>query len=320
MSASSFGRSTPLRVAVLRGGESAERDVSLASGAAVVDALVSRGHEVITVDPAETLIDTMDWSNIDVAFLALHGRFGEDGETQTRLDELGVRYTGSNAATSRLAFSKSASKERFIQENVATPAYVLIHESDDATRIQQRAMQVGFPLVIKPDAQGSSLGVSYVSASEHLPDALTQCFHYDRFGLLESAIAGTEWTASFLDDEPLPLIRIEHDGPLFDFNAKYEDANTNYTFEFDLPSNVIQAIQACALQACQSLGTTGLVRVDLRLDRFQQPWVLEVNTIPGLTDHSLAPKAAAFAGIDFSELCERMVTSCLESVPVPPRD
>ena len=320
MPSSTFGRPTPLRVAVLLGGDSAERDVSLASGAAVASALATRGHTIVTVDPSETSMKTMDWSAIDVAFLALHGRFGEDGEVQTQLDELGVRYTGSDAATSRLAFSKSASKERFIQENVATPAYVLIHESDDATRIQQRAMQVGFPLVVKPDAQGSSLGVSYVPTAEHLPEALTQCFHHDQFGLLESAITGTEWTAAFLDDEPLPLIRIEHAGTFFDFNAKYEDTSTSYTFEFDLPSSVIRAIQTCASQACRSLGTTGLVRVDLRLDRYHQPWVLEVNTIPGLTDHSLAPKAAAFAGIQFPDLCERIVTSCLEAVPAPPRD
>ena len=300
-----------LRIAVFAGGESAEREISLQSGAAVARALSERGHDVVTVDPADEDIAAWDGSGIDAVFLALHGPFGEDGTVQQILETAGIPYTGSDAVTSRLAFSKSAAKERFFQRHVPTPAYVLIHESDDAARIEAQARKLGYPLVVKPDAQGSSLGVSIVASPEELPAALSRCFHLDAFGLLEQAIEGTEWTVGVFDDDPLPAIQIVPGRDFYDYAAKYADDATQYLFEFDLPVHVIQAIQSAGVHACRALGTRGVARADLRVDRFGQPWVLEVNTIPGFTDHSLIPKAAGRVGIGFADLCERLVRSCL---------
>ena len=301
-----------LRIAVLSGGDSAERDISLQSGAAVEDALSARGHQVTCVDPSETNLDTLDWNDYDVAFLALHGTFGEDGGVQSILDSVGIPYTGSNSETSRMAFSKSASKERFFQCNVLTPPYVLIHESDDAIRINRQAGTIGFPLVVKPDAQGSSLGVTLVETPDELPRALTRGFHFDSFCILEQTIIGSEWTVGLLNENLLPLIRIETNRKFFDYQAKYEDHSTKYYFDFALPTHVVKSIENTAHAACDALRTSGLVRVDLMLDKLHQPWVLEINTLPGLTDHSLVPKSAARLGIGLGELCERAISSCLQ--------
>lgn len=301
-----------LRIVVLCGGTSAERDVSLESGAAVAGALRERGHQVSLVDPADVDLLRYDWSSCDVVFLALHGTFGEDGRVQQLLEQARVPFTGSDSHASRLAFSKSASKERFALNDVPTLPYALIHENDDAARIQQQAKSIGFPCVLKPDAQGSSFGVSIVRTPDELPQALTNCFQYDSFGVLEPFVDGTEWTIGLIDGDQLPPIRIETDRNFFDYRAKYEANDTRYLFEFDVPTRVVAAIATAGRRACESLGTRGLVRVDLMLDRFRQPWVLEVNTIPGLTSHSLLPKAAAEAGIEFGEVCERAVRAALQ--------
>jgi len=309
------------RVALLAGGDSDERAVSLASGAAVQAALSSRGHLAIPLDPAEVDLFSVDWSQFDVAFLALHGRFGEDGQVQQLLEEAGIPYTGSDAAASRLAFSKSAAKERFLQFGVPTPPYVLIHYADDSARIERMVGLVGYPLVVKPDAQGSSLGVSIVRDPRELPAALKRCFEYDSFGVVEQAVVGTEWTVGLLDDLVLPPLRIETPRDFFDYQAKYHADDTRYHFDDESGGALLRSsssIADVAVDACRALGVTGLARVDLRVDRSGQPWLLEVNTIPGMTDHSLVPKAAAHAGIEFAELCERAVIACLRSRPRRP--
>jgi len=310
-----MANSQPWRIAVLAGGASRERDISLESGEAVAKSLSDRGHCVSQIDPANLDLQTLDWSSFDVAFLALHGTFGEDGHVQQILEEAGIPFTGSDSVASRLAFSKSAAKERFIQNGVPTPAYVLIHESDSASRIQKLANALGFPLAVKPDAQGSSLGVTIVQTPEELPQALARCFHFDPFGLMEVAIEGTEWTLGILDGEPLPLIQIETGRSFFDFAAKYEDDDTQYLFEFEFPTSVIKAIENAGRRAYESLGCRGLARVDLRLDRFHEPWLLEVNTIPGMTGHSLIPKAASRMGLSLGEVCERSIHKCLNRKP-----
>ncbi|HTI52535.1 MAG TPA: D-alanine--D-alanine ligase [Planctomycetaceae bacterium] len=302
----------PLRVAVLLGGMSAEREVSLKSGAAVSAALGASGHTVVEIDPAQLDLAKYDWSAVDVAFIALHGRFGEDGTVQQILEDARIPYTGSDVAASRLAISKSATKERFLQAGVPTAPYTLIHESDSAHHITQHALALGFPLVVKPDTQGSSLGVTIVPSLELLPVALTRCFQYDPFGILETWIDGTEWTAGFVDDLALPLIRIETDRQFFDFEAKYEDDGTRYRFDGKLPDEIQEQLARAAADARRAVGTRGIARIDLMVDADDRPWVLEVNTVPGMTDHSLVPKAAAEAGIDFTELCERCLQSALK--------
>ncbi len=301
-----------LQIALLAGGTSRERNISLESGAAVAKSLSDRGHRVSQIDPAHVELSDLDWSSFDVAFLALHGTFGEDGHVQQILEEIGIPFTGSDSVASRLAFSKSAAKERFIQNGVPTPAYVLIHESDSAARIQQQANALGFPLAVKPDGQGSSLGITIVRTPEELPQALARCFHFDPFGLLEVAIDGTEWTLGLLDGEPLPLIQIETGRGFFDYTAKYEDDDTQYLFDFAFPTSVIKSIESAGRSAYDALGCRGLARVDLRVDRFHEPWVLEVNTIPGMTGHSLVPKAAARMGLSLGAICERSIHNCLK--------
>ncbi len=296
-----------LTVAVLEGGESAERSVSLESGAAVRAALAERGHRVLAIDPAEVDLSTHDWTGIDIVFIALHGTFGEDGQVQKILEHAGVPYTGSDPAAARLSFHKSAAKERFFQNYVPTPPYVLVHEGDTAGRIMQKAKSLGFPLVVKPDAQGSSLGVSIVRSPDELAKALSRCFHLESFGLLEAAIVGTEWTVGIFDEFTLPLIQVVPNRSFYDYQAKYADDATQYLFEFDVPSDVINSIYQAARNAYNALKLRGIARIDLMLDRFNRPWVLEANSVPGFTSHSLVPKAAARIGISLGELCEQML-------------
>ena len=304
----------PLRIAVLAGGKSRERNISLESGDAVAKGLSERGHIVTRIDPAQIELTTLDWAGYDVAFLALHGTFGEDGHVQQILEDAGIPFTGSDSTASRLAFSKSAAKERFVQHGVPTPPYVLMHEKDNAARIQQQAAAIGYPLAVKPDAQGSSLGVTIVGSPEELPQALARCCHFDPFGLLEAGIEGTEWTLGMLDDVDLPLIQIETGRGFFDYQAKYEDDNTQYLFEFAFPTSVVKGIESAGRRAYDALGCRGLARVDIRVDKFGQPWVLEVNTIPGMTSHSLVPKAASRIGLSLGALCERSIENCLAKV------
>lgn len=312
-------RLSRLRVAVLLGGPSSERAVSLQSGRAVASALTTAGHRTVLIDPAETDLSEFDWSAIDVAFIALHGRFGEDGQVQQLLEDAQVPYTGSGVAASRLAISKSATKERFRQCGVPTPAYVAIHESDGAADILRRARGLGFPLVVKPDSQGSSLGVSITAGEASLPVALSRSFQYDSLALIEQYVAGAEFTAGFIDGQALPLIRIGTPRTFFDFEAKYQDDATQYEFDLGISSETATRISRAAAEACQAVGTKGLARVDLMLDAEERPWVLEVNTVPGLTDHSLVPKAAANAGIEFVDLCQRCLRSALDGCQISGR-
>ncbi|MEX0701065.1 MAG: D-alanine--D-alanine ligase [Planctomycetales bacterium] len=303
------------RVAVLAGGDSPEREVSLNSGRAVTRALTVRGHRARQIDPAVTDPAEIDWSLYDAAFLALHGPYGEDGTIQEILERTGVPYTGSDAATSRLAFSKSAAKERFIHHKVPTPPYVLVHSADARDRIRAQAERIGYPLVVKPDAQGSSIGVTIVPSPAALEAAVAECFRFGSFGLIEKAIIGTEWTVGMLDDVLLPACRITSRREFYDYAAKYQDDDTRYEFEFDLPRETVAAIEHAGRDACRALGTRGMARADLRVDEQLRPWVLEVNTIPGLTDHSLVPKAAARIGLSFGDLCERALDSALSPSP-----
>ena len=301
------------RIVVLAGGPSAERSISLQSGRAVASALGTRMYNVVEVDPAATDLRTIDWSPADVVFNALHGRFGEDGGVQRILEARGIPYTGSDSETSRLAFSKSASKLRMLQCGVPTPEFAIVHRGQNPGRLLRIAERVGYPLVVKPDQDGSSLGVSLVSEARQLHGAFGRASESGDCVVLESAVIGTEWTLAVMDCDPLPLIQIKTEHALFDFEAKYVDDATEHCFEYDVPDDVAGRIVAVGLSAARALGTTGLVRVDLMLDGDYRPWVLEVNTVPGLTDHSLAPKAASRAGLSMGDLCERMLADALSS-------
>lgn len=303
---------SPLRLAVLAGGESAERDVSLASGAAVTAALEACGHDVVRYDPAKIELEHIPWFTFDACFLALHGGAGEDGRIQQRLTRLGVDFTGSDVAACRLAMSKSAAKERFLHTgSVNTPDYCLLHSSESLCTAGLKAGSLGYPLVVKPDSQGSSLGVSIVHRPEELAAALAQAWALDPFAVAEEFIAGRELTVALLDGRALPVLEIVTPRAFFDYEAKYSAADTLEQFPADLSPETLAQVERAALAAARALGTRGLVRVDLILDSAGRPWVLEVNTTPGMTDHSLVPKAARLVGIDMPVLCDLVARSAL---------
>jgi D-alanine-D-alanine ligase len=306
-----------LNVAVLAGGESAEREISLKSGASVAEALVAAGHAVATLDPASCPLDAETLAPFDVCFIALHGGAGEDGTIQAALEALGMPHTGSGPAACRLAMSKSASKRRFLSQGVPTPRHATIFEHDTLPLATRRAAGVGYPLVVKPDAQGSSIGVSVVHDSVELPRALALARTFGGACLAERLMQGREFTVTLLDDRPLPMIEIVTPEPVFSYDAKYHSSLTEYRFDFVLAEPERARIEQAAVAAAKALGTCGLARVDVMLSQEGEVGVLEVNAVPGLSARSLAPLSAERAGIEMSELCDLLVRRCLAPAGVP---
>jgi D-alanine-D-alanine ligase len=308
-------QTSPLRVAVLMGGESAERMVSLASGQAVMAALAAAGHVVEPLDPASADLAMIDWYRFDVGFIALHGGAGEDGRVQSLLDSLGVCYTGSGSAASRLAMSKSAAKDRFAATGVPTVPHVVQRSSfhfPASNGINPVLRRLPLPVVVKPDRQGSSLGVGYAATAAELAERIAVAQEFDSAVIVEPWIDGREFTVAVLGRDALPLLEILSPRGLFDYEAKYESSLTEYRFDHGLPQRCAEAIRDVAVAAAEALGTSGLVRVDLMLDREGRPWVLEVNTVPGMTEHSLAPKAADQAGLSMAALCDWMLRDAMD--------
>jgi len=298
-------------VAVLAGGDSAERTVSLASGRTAAAALRGAGYGVSCFDPAETDLAEIPWSCIDVCFLALHGGTGEDGRMQRRLEMLHVAYTGSGPLASRLAMSKSASKERFRQCGVPTLPYVLFQRDDSLAQIAARTAELGWPRLVKPDSQGSSLGVTVAHEPKQLANAIQEAARFDPYLLAEPFLTAREYTVAVLGRQALPALEIDRRGAVFDYQAKYEAREAKHREVEEADVAVQETLARTAVQAVETLGTRGLVRVDLLVDDAGQPWVLEVNTLPGLTEQSLAPRAALLAGMSMPDLCDWMVRECL---------
>jgi D-alanine-D-alanine ligase len=300
------------KIALLAGGTSAEREISLASGEQVALSLALEGYETVPIDPAEVDLVCIDWSAFDVCFIALHGGEGEDGRVQSLLERLDVPYTGSGPEASRLAMSKSAAKERFLRCGVPTSPYAVFSTAEVICDVQRRLTAVGFPAVIKPESQGSSLGVSIARNATDVAQCLEQTRPFDAFLIAELLIEGREFTVSLLGRDPLPLIEIVSPQTVFSYEAKYSNPATECRFETNLPANIESRIYAAAMNAASALGTTGLARVDVMLDADHRPWVLEVNTIPGMTTRSLSPRAARAAGIDMPGLTSWMIRDALE--------
>ena len=306
-----FRPTAPMRVLVLAGGPSSEREISLKSGRAVAQALTDAGHCVSLFDPQLEQLTSIESLRFDVAFVALHGRYGEDGVVPQQLEEIGLPYTGSGPTASALAFSKSDAKARFKERGVATPVAVTFDAEDSPEECVLHAAPLGFPVVVKPDRQGSSIGISFAHNADELVTAIETALTFDAKGVIEAAIIGEEWTVPLLDEMVLPPIRIGTPHAFFDYEAKYLREDTAYEFPEDTPIDRLNLIVETAQLAAKALGTTSLSRVDLRVDSAGKPWVLEVNTVPGLTDHSLAPKSAARRGMSFSVLCEEV---CLRAI------
>jgi D-alanine-D-alanine ligase len=306
----------PLHVAVLAGGDSPEREVSLRSGAAVGQALAEAGHRTTAIDPAGRQLADIDWSAVDVCFIALHGGAGEDGSVQRELERIGVPYTGSGPDACRLAMSKSASKERFAQHGVPTPPWATIDAHDALCDPQACVCALEYPLVIKPDSQGSSLGVSVVESPAEVSAAVEAASLYDGVVIAEPWIAGREFTVAVLGDRALPILEIVAAERFFSYEAKYKSGETQYRFDFELDTPTRVALLHASVAATRALSTRGLVRVDLLVGRDGRVWVLEVNAIPGMTARSLAPLAAQRAGLPMPALCDTLVRQCLTTVEV----
>ncbi len=299
------------------GGNSAERAISLQSGRAVANALEFSGHQVDRIDPAETNLCSFNWPVCDVILIALHGTFGEDGQLQTILEKTNIPYTGSDPTASRLAFHKSEAKHIFKQHNIPTPEAITFSDETCLVELEQRAQQLGYPLFVKPEAQGSSIGVSLVKQPQELQAAIELCLEYDSLGLIEKAITGSEWTLGLFEETVFPIIQINFNTQFYDHHAKYEDESTSFVFDANLACDVKQKLISTGTAAYKALGASGVARVDLILDQQAEPWVLEVNTIPGMTDHSNIPLAAKEMGWSFPELCEKICFAAMETKKNP---
>jgi D-alanine-D-alanine ligase len=287
------------------GGRSAEREISLMSGRSVLAALRSKGVDAHAFDPAERDLTALKGEGYARCFIALHGRGGEDGTVQGTLEVLGLPYTGSGVMGSAIAMDKWRTKMIWLANGLPTPRYRILTGSDDWTAVAQ---DLGLPLIVKPANEGSTLGLTKVTSVEKLPQAYELAAKkYRDIALAEQFIDGPEYTASIVADEALPLIRIEAPQGNYDYQNKYFTNDTKYHCPSGLPPAEEERLKALALQAFRLLGCTGWGRVDLMLDGERRPWLLEVNTSPGMTDHSLVPMAARARGIAFEELVMRIL-------------
>jgi len=292
------------RVGVLLGGRSAEREVSLKSGSMVLAALQRKGVDAQAFDPRDRGLEELFGARFDRVFIALHGRYGEDGTLQGALELAGIPYTGSGVLASALAMDKWRTKLVWQAAGVPTPRYELLGGDSDFRAVAER---LGLPIMVKPANEGSSIGMSKVRRAEDLEEAFALAANYDDVVIAEKFIEGAELTGGILGETALPLIRLETPRDFYDYQAKYISDDTRYILPCGLDAAREREVQALGLAAFRALGCRGWGRVDLMLDRQGQPWFLEVNTSPGMTDHSLVPMAARHAGIPFDELCVRIL-------------
>lgn len=297
----SFGR-----IGVLMGGPSSERDISLKSGKAVYESLKAQELDVVNVDiqtdDRQHNHQLIQEENIDIAFIALHGHFGEDGQIQAILEEMDIPYTGSDSVASRLAMDKTASQRIFQEQGLPVPNYIVLSSRDSRELYPRLTQDFLPPLVVKPAAQGSSIGLSIVQTQQQLNQAIEYAAGFNERIIIEKYIKGREITVGILDNSALPVIEIIPQNKFYDYEAKYKPGKSNYVVPANLSAQVTVQAQNEALAAHRLLGCSGFSRVDMRLSPDNIPFILEVNSIPGLTQTSLLPKAAKAAGIDFAQL------------------
>ncbi|MBI4743908.1 MAG: D-alanine--D-alanine ligase [Actinobacteria bacterium] len=302
------------RIAVLMGGHSLERDISLKSGHRVAGALKEKGYRVASIDVDENLVKTLKEERFDLAFLTLHGKYGEDGTVQELLEILEMPYTGSSVLSSILGMNKELSKEFFVKENIPTPKFYALStgafkEMGASAALDNVIGKIGFPIVVKPSGQGSALGIKFVNKKEDLTSALIGALSYDDTVILEEYINGTEITASIIgnkETEILPLVEIVPQKEFFDFESMYTKGLTEYFVPARISDESTKKANEIAFKVYNLFDCRGACRVDM-IVKDEQIYVLEINTIPGMTDTSLLPMAAKEAGMDFPDLVEKLV-------------
>ena len=296
------------KIAVLLGGDSKERDISLQSGQAVYDSLIKQGFNVCKIDVCHK--DKKYWltqiQKIDFAFIALHGRGGEDGKIQALLELLDIPYTGSRVTASAIAMNKLLSKQLWQVNQLPTPKY---QQMDNETNLTELAKYLDFPIIVKPAHEGSSIGISKVNNITELKQAYQVAKKLDNVVIAEQWIVGTEYTASMLNGKVLPLIRLQTPRDFYDYEAKYQLNSTQYYCPCGLAAEIEKELQILAKKAFNIIGARGWGRVDFMLDANNQPWLIELNTVPGLTSHSLLPMAAKQLGMSF----EQLIVSIMEA-------
>lgn len=300
------------RIGVLMGGPSTEREISLESGKTVYETLQESGIDAVAIDiktdNVEENIHLIKSKKIDCAFLALHGRFGEDGQIQQILEDMRLPYTGSGVSASRLAMDKVASRKIFQEHGLKVPQYEVVVRNTN----WKMNNDFGFPLVVKPATHGSSIGISIVDREEHLLEAVNLAFSFDQRVIIEEYVEGREVTVGILGERALPVIEIVPKKRFFDYEAKYQPGMTDYIVPAKIEGRLAKKIKDTALLAHKLLNCFGCSRVDMILDKYNMPFVLEVNTIPGMRQTSLLPKAAKIQGIGFNELCIKLIKLAYE--------
>jgi len=301
---------THQKIGVLTGGDSSEREVSLRSGRAMEAALGRRGYCVVGIEVSRSVAMDLQKEGIEIAVIALHGRGGEDGTIQGLLEVMGIPYTGSGVAASAIGMNKVLTKRLLDYHGYPTPRYAVLR----GTAEDSLSLPLGFelPIVVKPVSEGSTIGVSIVREERDFSKALERAFSFGPAALVEDYIDGQEVTVGILEEEPLPVIEIVPKEEFYNYEAKYTAGKTEYILPARLPVSAYRELQQLALKVHQAIGCEGYSRVDMRLDRKLKPFVLEINTLPGMTESSLLPKAAQEAGFSYDDLVERILASALK--------
>lgn len=294
------------KIGVMMGGLSREREISLKTGKAILKALTEKGYTVCPIDVGQDIAETLTKKKIECAFLALHGRFGEDGTIQGMLELMRIPYTGSGVLASALAIHKIMAKKFFLCEKIPTPPFEVFHR-DEIEKVPLRNVSLPFPLVVKPAREGSTIGVSIVRKEEEWIHALKEAGKYDEEILAEEFMKGKEITVGILEDIPLPIIEVVPKSGFYDYHSKYTKGETEYIIPARIPREKYLYAQEMSLKAFRVLGCSGFARVDLMTDENGNPFVIELNTMPGMTEISLLPQAASYAGIAFEDLVERIL-------------
>lgn len=311
-----------MKIGVLMGGDSSEREISLLTGEQIYNALLEAGYFALPLDIHRDTLRLIKESEIDIAFIALHGRGGEDGAIQGYLELLGIPYTGSGILASALSLAKVQTKRILLYHQIPTPKFQVLYKnrltkpdienevlSDMEVRSTTGNIGIDLPLVVKPNREGSTIGVSIVRSKDELPPAIEKAFTYDEVILVEEYIAGREASVGILNEKPLPPIEIVPASGFYDYQAKYFRDDTEYIIPARFDQSTISKLQELALKTHFAIGCLGISRVDFRIDEAGNPWVLEINSIPGMTSHSLVPKSAAFIGISFPQLVQEILKS-----------